>query len=95
MNCLRTVAVLHLKSGFPEMAWSHGSEQRARHWQPSKLDFSTVPTDGLAEHLLFFGLLLFLLLVLSLHPSSSEHWNYLASVTASRFPVSTSPQHPD
>lgn len=60
MNCLITVAVMHLKSGFPEMAWSHGSEQRARHWQPSKLDFSTVPTDGLAEHLLFFWFASFL-----------------------------------
>lgn len=59
MSCLIPVALLCLESGFPEMARSHGSEQRARHWQPSKLDFSTVPTDGLAEHLPFFFLVCF------------------------------------
>lgn len=47
------MAVLCLGSGSPEMVWSHRSEQRAKRWQPSKLDFSTVPTDGLAECLLF------------------------------------------
>jgi len=55
MSCLRPTAALRLGSGTPETVRSRGSEQRERCWQPSKLDFSTAPTDGLQRVCGFFG----------------------------------------
>lgn len=89
--CLSPTAVLCLGSATPEMVQSGSSESKASCWQSSWT--SAWPPLMSWQSMCFLGLLLLLPLLLSLHPSSLEHRNHLASVRG--FPVSTNLCHPN